>query len=118
MPRSNFLSQQPVRSDNRRPGSTEARRGRGVIEHQQVIAECIEGVDVPPPQAGCRIGNGRHLFIENLIAQALRTPDITWGSGKPNFKIADSAEHVIVVALKRRAGMAKHDRRSITAAWL
>ncbi len=65
----------------------------GAIQHQQMVADLIEAIEI----AGCLAHRGRrhrrHLLIEDAIAQALRLLDFGTGFRKPDFKRARHCKH-------------------------
>ena len=70
-----------------------------VIDDQQVIADGIETVEVPP--LGRHLG-GRlraHLLIEDAVAERLRLLDLARGFRHAQLEIADAYAHRTVLEL-------------------
>ena len=78
--RSHLTADQPIRSDH------SVIFGKAVINDEKMIADSVEFVEVPAFGALCRRGLGRHLFIEDLVAQALGRFDLSHGLGQPDLE--------------------------------
>jgi len=91
VPFGNVLAQHPIGADHGGLAQRTARR-RVVIDHQHVLADRIERIDVAPCQHGRRIGDCRHFLIEDLKPQALGAADVGGGACQPNFERTQTSE--------------------------
>ena len=59
-----------------------------MVDHQKMVADRIEFVEIAMCRChlGCRLG--RHLAIEDVVAQALRSLDFGHGLRQPDFEAA------------------------------
>ena len=64
---------------------------RGMIEHQQVVAERVIGVDVAAREQAARIGDCRTLLVENAVAQFLRLAHLGGGLRQADLQRAEPA---------------------------
>ena len=94
-----LLAEQPIGADHRRRF---AQPRRGMVDHEQVIAHRIEGVDVAPRQERRGVRHRRHLAIEDLVAQLLRAADFLGVAREADLERTDTPER----ARRRRAGPA------------
>jgi len=85
------LPQQTIGSDNRRPIKRIA-VARGMVDYQQMVADCVVAIDVAPRKQPARIGDGRTFLIENAITKFLRLPYLGSGLGQSHLERADAAE--------------------------
>ena len=74
-----LLAQQPVGADHDRLASAQDVLGRAVIEHQQVVADRVEGVDVAAGEQPAGIGERRAFLVEHAVAQLLGLPHFGGG---------------------------------------
>ena len=98
------LAQQPIGADHRRPVARMP-VARGMIEHQQVIADRVIGIDVAPREQPAGIGNGRAFLIEHAVAQFLRLAHFGGGLRQPHFERAEAAEALRRPMRARRPGL-------------
>ena len=84
-----LLAEQPIGADHRR---RLAQPRCGMVDHEEVIAHRIEGVDVAPRQKRRGIRHRRHLAIEDLVAQLLRAADFLGVAREADFERADASE--------------------------
>ena len=98
------LAQQPIGADHRRPVGVLAVAG-GMIEHQQVVADRVIGIDVAAREQPARIGDGGTLLVENAIAQFLRLAHLGGGLRQPHFERAEAAEALRRAMRARRPGL-------------
>ena len=87
------LAQQPIGADHRRPVDGLPVAG-GMIEHQQMVADRVIGIDVAAREQPARIGDGGALLVENAIAQLLRLAHFGGGLRQPHLQRAEPAEAV------------------------
>jgi hypothetical protein len=80
-----FPSQQTVGADNRRR-APEPTRGSRMIEHQQMVADRVEGIDVAARQKIHASRHRRHFLVENLVAQPLRAPHVDRPAREPHLE--------------------------------
>ncbi len=92
VPVGDLLAQQPVGAHDLRFRLAEGLRLHVVIDDEQVIADEIVFVDVPPGEQGGAVGHGRHLLVEHLEPETLRPPDLRLGGGEPDLERAEPAE--------------------------
>ena len=85
------LPQQTIGADHRRTVGVLA-VARVVIEHQQMVADRVIGIDVAAREQPARIGDGRTLLVENAIAQFLRLAHFGGGLRQPHFQRAETAQ--------------------------
>ena len=85
------LAQQPISADDGRPVAGRA-VARGVVEHQEVVADRVIAIDVAAREQPAGIGDGRTFLVENPVAQFLRLADFGGGLRQPDFERADAAE--------------------------
>ena len=64
-----------------------------MVDHQEVVADRIEQIDVAPRQIGGGVGDRRHFLVEHVEAQLLGAADFRRGAGEPHFKRAEPAEN-------------------------
>ena len=57
-----------------------------MIQHEQMVADEVEVVDVPPRQNCCGVRSCRHLSVEHLVAELLREPDVMGRRGEANLQ--------------------------------
>ena len=84
------LTQQTIGADDRRPAGLAL--ARVVVDHQQVVADRVIGVDVAAGKHPARIGDGRTFLIEDAIAQLLRLPYLGGGLRQPYLQRTHPAE--------------------------
>src|SRR5580704_13975069 len=71
MSQSDVLAQEPVGADDR--GSMAEPLGpMRVVDHKQMVADPIEGIDVAACEEDLRVGDGRALLIEYPVTKLLR----------------------------------------------
>ena len=87
-----MLPQQAVGSDDLRPEPQQRPPGIGMVQHQEVIAKGVELVGVAPGLPSPQVGDGRHLLVEDAIAQRLRSADLGSRAGEPDLEPAEPAE--------------------------
>src|SRR5262249_34803144 len=88
----NLLAENAIRANHLLPPESAPRFALGirrVVYDKQVIAHGVVGVLVAPAQLGLEARDGRHLLVEDLIAQALSKADVAATAGQPDFKAAD-----------------------------
>ena len=98
------LPQQPIGADHRRAVGVLA-VARGMIEHQEVIADRVIGIDVAAREQPARIGDGGTLLVENAIAQFLRLPHLGGGLRQPHLQRAEPAQALGRAMRARRPGL-------------
>ena len=77
----------------------------GMIEHQQVVADRVIGIDVAAREQPARIGDGGTFLVENAIAQFLRLAHFGGGLRQPDFQRAETAEALRRAMRARRPGL-------------
>ncbi len=65
-----------------------------VVEHQQVVADRVECIDVAAREQPAGIGQRRTFLIENAVAQLLRLAHFGGGLRQPHFERADAAQRL------------------------
>ena len=89
------------------------------VDHQQVVADIVEFIEVAPALAHLRRGDGAHFFIKNGIAQALRLFDFQLGFRQAHFQRPGNREYrpLLHASLERsRFVNVDHDRFPFGAA--
>ena len=72
------------------------RRLQIMINDQQMIANIIEGIDIPPGHFRNCIGTGLHLFIKDAKSQRLGCCNFMPVLGEPNFKAAGCGRRILL----------------------
>ncbi len=85
------LPQQPIGADDGRP-IQRAAIARGMVEHQQVVADRVIAIDVAAREQPARIRDRRPFLVENAIAKFLRLPHLGGGLRQAHFQRADAAK--------------------------
>ncbi len=57
-----------------------------MVEHEEMVENGVIGVLVAPRQHGERAGYGRHLFVEDFVAEALSAPDLAPLAGEAHLE--------------------------------
>ena len=65
--------------------------GIAPVDHEQMVEDRVEFVLVAPREDGERAGRGRHLLVENFVAEPLRAPDLALLAGEPHLEVAEPA---------------------------
>ncbi len=63
------------------------------FDHQKMVAEFVEAVEVAPLGAHLGRRHRRHLFVEDAIAKALRRLDLGVGLGQAHFQHAGDGKN-------------------------
>jgi len=92
MGRSNIAAQQAIGADNLRPNLAETADFPGMVDHDQMVADAVIGVDIAARDEGAGIRRRAHFLEEHLEAQALRPADILPRAREPHFQCADAPE--------------------------
>ena len=58
------------------------------IEHQEVVADLVERIEVAAPRRHLRRRVRCHLFVKNPIAKRQRGVDLGGAFGQPNLEVA------------------------------
>ena len=100
-PFGDLLAEDPVGPDDllaaqRRPRLV--RRRRGLVDDEQMIADRVVGILIAPAQLGAQRRDGRHLLVENLVAQLLGELDVAPPAGQPHLEGADLAVDLVRLA--------------------
>jgi hypothetical protein len=85
------LAQQPTGADHARTAEPVRRR---MIDHQQVIAQRIVGIDVAPRQECGGMRDSRHLLVEHVEAQPLGAAHVGGAARQPHLERAEPSQHV------------------------
>ena len=86
-------------------GRLERAVARGVVEHQQVVADRVIGIDVAAREQAPGVRDRRAFLIEHAVAQFLRLPHFGGGLRQPHFERADAAEALRRPVRARRPGL-------------
>lgn len=73
-----------------------------VVDDEKMIADFVEGTDVPPGQRGALPGHRLAFLVKNLEPQPLRLADLPARRRQPDFKRAETPKH------RGRAGEIAH----------
>jgi hypothetical protein len=65
-----------------------------MVDHQQMVADGVKGIDVAAAEQTAGIGQCRALWLEDMVAQLLRLPDLGGGLSQPDLKRADPAKRL------------------------
>jgi hypothetical protein len=64
-----------------------------LVDDKEMIAEFIEGTDVPPCQRGALVGNSVAFFVKDLEPQPLRLANLPARRRQPDFVRAKLPQH-------------------------
>jgi len=98
------LAQQPIGADHRLAVDVMS-VACGMIEHQEMIADRVMGIDVAPREQPARIGEGGTRLVENAIAQFLRLPYFGGGLRQPHLERAETSQALGRAMRARRPGL-------------
>ena len=68
-----------------------------MVDHQQVVGHVVIGVEVPAGGGHFGRGLGRHLLVEDGIAQLLGRPNLLLRLGQPDLEIACAQAESVVI---------------------
>jgi hypothetical protein len=92
-----------------------------MVDDEEVVAQRVVSVEVPPRDERGRIRGCRELVVEHLEAQSLRPADLLRPGGKPDLQGAEPPEERIEAAVAEDAGVrlgARKERDGGRAAFL
>ena len=99
-----FALHQTIRADDAfRPGSDR------VIDHQQVVRDGVERVDVAPERPGLGIGHRAQFLVEDPVAQCLRGIEVAGRARDPHAEMA--RPQLPEAAARRQGGLEQTVRR-------
>ncbi len=88
-----LLPQQAIGSHHLGLGAAEHHLAGIVVQHQDVVADGVEGVHIAPRQPGGGVGNGGLFLVKDLIAQPLGLAHVARRAASRTFKATETAEH-------------------------
>ncbi len=86
----------------------------GAIDHQKMVADVVIFVEIASRLAHPGRGDGAHLFVEDIIAQALRLLDFAIGLGQAHFQRARGGQNrPLQQASFKRSGFVDIDHATV-----